>query len=81
MVMVGDADSDEVISIIDAITIQKMIISNDTPTDVEEAVMDVNYDEEISVTDVIYVMKHITGDSNCAHVGEQKRVDTSMPAV
>ncbi len=81
MVMVGDTNHDGIISVIDAIAIQKMIISDDTPTVIEKAIMDVNDDGEISVTDVIYVMRHITGDSNCANVGKQKRVDTSMPAV
>ena len=39
MVKVGDTNHDGVISIIDAIIIQKMIISDDTPTVIEKAII------------------------------------------
>ena len=79
-VTVGDSDDNGTISIIDAILIQKLIVSGDTPTRKQEVIMDVNYDGEISVTDVIYVMRYITGGSEYANVGASRYYESSMVA-
>ena len=68
-IIVGDVDSNQTISVIDAIMIQKQIVSGNTATNNQKIIMDVNSDGEISVTDVVYVMRYITGSQDCAYVG------------
>lgn len=77
-IMVGDADGDKNISVIDAIMIQKHIVSGNTANNNQMAIMDVNDDREISVTDVIYVMRYITGSTNCANVGKIEQIQTQI---
>ncbi len=73
-VLVGDASGDNEISVLDAIKIQKAIVSSDTISEIAFGTIDVDDNKSITVADVLYVMKYIVGSSNCADVGKTRRL-------
>ncbi|MEE0061204.1 MAG: type I pullulanase [Acutalibacteraceae bacterium] len=73
-VLVGDANEDKEVSIVDVVRMQKQIISSEIPTTIQLGIMDANNSGDITVSDVIYAMKYIVGDSNCADVGKIRRI-------
>ena len=73
-VLVGDANGDEKISVLDVIKIQKAILSEEPLGKIEFGTIDINESETITVADALYVMRYIVGNPNCLDVGKIRRL-------
>lgn len=60
--ILGDANGDGTISILDATEVQKLIVNEKSMTDTQELTTDVNEDGTTSITDATAIQKYIVGD-------------------
>lgn len=63
-IILGDANGDGAISILDATEVQKLIVNEKSMTDTQKLMSDVNEDGTTSITDATDIQKYIVGDTN-----------------
>ena len=63
-IVLGDANGDGAISILDATEVQKLIASEKSMTDTQELTTDVNEDGTTSIMDATDIQKYIVGDTD-----------------
>ena len=61
--ILGDADSDGIVTILDATWIQRALAGIGVPSDFNEAAADVDGDGSISILDVTYIQRYLVGVS------------------
>jgi len=59
--MLGDVNNDQLVNIIDVITIVNFILGNSTPTSTQEYVADFNQSGEINILDIVEIVNLILG--------------------
>lgn len=63
-IILGDANGDGTISILDATEVQKLIVNEKSMTDTQELTTDVNEDGTTSIMDATAIQKYIVGDTD-----------------
>lgn len=66
----GDADSDGIITIVDATTVQKYIVSLIDPTAVDQQIADVDGDGIVTIMDATAIQKYIVGLDGYGKTGQ-----------
>ena len=59
--LLGDADGDGEVTILDATWIQRVLVGIDAPADFNEAAADVDGDGEMTILDVTYIQRYLVG--------------------
>ena len=59
--ILGDADSDGIVTILDATWIQRALAGIGAPADFNEAAADVDGDESVTILDVTYIQRYLVG--------------------
>ncbi len=68
--IVGDADGDGEVSILDATWIQRVLIGIGAPADFNEAAADVDGDGEMTIIDATYIQRYLVGIDVPYAIGE-----------